>query len=186
MRLRDLARRLLSSRPMSTESGSAALDAGDRVFHDAYRGARDGVRAQVPILVVLPNELALHYRGERQLAPYSCPSFTAAKAAAHIAVALFALTGAQADPLHRNSGVARLLESIAAALDNELESDAKPLLVDIAALLTDCRRFAQAVCLERLTASCVLRSRATSGRKSCTSPSLPLLSRSLVCTRRRR
>jgi hypothetical protein len=129
---------------MGSESGSAPLEAGNRVFHDAYGTARDGVRHQVPVLVVLPNELALHHQGRRTLVAYSCPSFAAAKSAAHIAVALFALTCEESDAEHRRAGVARLLAAIVAALDNQPGSDSKPVDVEIAALLEICLRFAAA------------------------------------------
>lgn len=129
---------------MGTESGGAGLEAGNRVFHDAYQGARDGVRSQVPILVVLPSELALHHRGQRQAVPYSCSSFAAAKSAAHIAVALFSLTSADSDPTASRAGVARLLDSIGAALEQEAAAGEQPVEREITALLERCLRFARA------------------------------------------
>jgi hypothetical protein len=128
---------------MSSEPSSDAFDAGNRVFHEAYGGARDGVRQQGPILVVLPTELALHHQNQRQVRPYSCPSFARAKSAAHMAVALFALTGAESNPEHRRTGVARLLEHIAAALD-VTQPDPEPVDHEIQALLQRCLHFAEA------------------------------------------
>jgi hypothetical protein len=128
---------------MNSNPDSGALEAGNEVFHEAYAGARDGVRHQVPILVVLPTELALHYRNQRLVASYSRPSFCRAKSAAHIAVALFALTAAETEPQRQRKGVAGLLEHVAAALEPQ-QADREPLEDEIQTLLERCLRFARA------------------------------------------
>mgnify|MGYP001797433785 CR=1 FL=1 len=51
--------------------GNGALGSANEIFHEAYKGARDGVQQEVPVLVVLPSELVLHYRGERYPLPYT-------------------------------------------------------------------------------------------------------------------
>lgn len=128
---------------MSSGDGGAALDAGNRVFHEAYRGARDGVRHQAPILVVLSDELALHYQGQRRAWPYSQPAFALAKSAAHIAVALFSLTCVEVGPAQREAGVRGLCEHIAAALDTPGGPSSSPLRSEIQALLERCLGFAR-------------------------------------------
>ena len=128
---------------MNSDGDTSALDAGNELFHQAYRGARDGVRQQVAILVVLPNALALHRQDHRQSMPFSRPSFAQAKSAAHIAVALFALTCAEATGEQRRAGVARLLEHIGAALDSMQGATPAPLDPEIAALLEICLSFAR-------------------------------------------
>jgi hypothetical protein len=123
-----------------------ALDAGNHCFHEAYGAARTGIAHQVPILVLLPEELVLHHQDRRWTRPYSRPSFVQAKSAAHIAVALFALTCAESDPEQRNAGVARLLEHIAGALDLPPRSPGDPLGDEIRSLLKRCQAFAEAAC----------------------------------------
>src|SRR6478736_2027369 len=102
---------------MSCDSGIEALDAGNEEFHEAYRGARDGVRNQVPILVVLPTELVLHHGDRRRAVPYSRQSFARAKSAAHIAVALFALTCGETGTEQTRAGFAKLCEHVRGSLE---------------------------------------------------------------------
>ena len=128
---------------MSSESETDALGAGNRVFHEAYSGARDGVRDQVPILIVSPSELSLHHRNQRHALSYSRPSFASAKSAAHIAVALFALTCAESNAEQARAGIARLLQHSSAALDMTPRSDSE-LSDQIHALLQHCLAFARA------------------------------------------
>jgi len=116
------------------------LVAGNEVFHDAYSGAQHGVRGQVPILVVLPTEIALHHRNERNVVPYSRPWFDRAKTAAHIAVALFAYTSPESKPEAARAGIARLLAEISAGPEVSAPSDPGD---EIAALLARCVAFAQ-------------------------------------------
>ena len=125
---------------MSAQTRIAPLVAGNAVFHDAYSGAQDGVRHQVPILVVLPTELALHHRNERKLVPYSRALFDRAKAAAHVAVALFAYTAEEANPDDARAGIARLHAHISAALDASERSESNH---EIDALLERCVAFAE-------------------------------------------
>src|SRR4051794_36052136 len=120
---------------MSSGDGGAAFDAGNQMFHEAYREARDGVRHEAPILVVLSDTLALHHHGQRRSFPYFQPVFALAKSAAHIAVALFSLTGAEAEPAQRSTGVTRLTEHISAALHTLDPRDSAPLELEILALL---------------------------------------------------
>jgi hypothetical protein len=128
---------------MSSESETDAFAAGNRVFREAYGGARDGVRDQVPILVVLPTELALQRGNQRRSVSYSRPSFASAKSAAHIAVALFALTCAESKTQHARAGIGRLLEHITAALDLTQGSESD-LSREISTLLQRCLVFARA------------------------------------------
>ena len=125
---------------MSAHTSVAPLVAGNDVFHDAYSGAQDGVRHQVPVLVVLPTELALHHRNERKLVPYSRPLFDRAKAAAHIAVALFAYTCEESNPVETLPGIARLFAHLSAALDASDRSEAG---AEVEALLERCLAFAK-------------------------------------------
>ena len=129
---------------MSTDSRRQALEAGNELFHDSYGRARDGIKDQVPVLVLTPTELALHRGDQRRGIPYSCPAFARAKSAAHIAVALFALTRPDTTPEQRRAGVTRLLAHLAAAV---AEKHADPGMLDreIEALLERCQRFAEAV-----------------------------------------
>jgi hypothetical protein len=128
------------------------LQAGNDVFHEAYEATRDSARHEVPILVVMPSELALHYREERQGFPYSRPSFDRAKSGAHIAVALFALTCSEAPATRTREQLARLLEHTQAAQRELGDSpDSQPLNGEIRSLLGTCQRFAEAA-LERATA----------------------------------
>jgi len=128
---------------MDAESETDALGAGERVFHAAYSGAREGVRDQVPVLVVLPSELALHEQNRRQVVSYSRPAFARAKAAAHSAVALFALTCAESEAAQARAGIARLLEHLSPARDVAQRSDSE-LCEQIDALLEKCLIFARA------------------------------------------
>jgi hypothetical protein len=137
---------------MSSESETDALGAGDRVFHEAYSGARDGVRDQVPILVVLPNQLSLHQHNQREVAGYSRPSFASAKSAAHIAVALFALTCSEAKAEQARVGIARLLQQLSAALGAAQHLHTE-LSAEINALLQCCLIFARAAHEGRLSES---------------------------------
>jgi hypothetical protein len=128
---------------MSSDRSSEAFDAGNRVFHEAYGGARDSVRRQGPVLVVMPTELALHHRNQRLVVCYSRPSFVRAKSAAHIAVALFALTQPDAQEESQRTGLARLLAHIQVAL-GETHPDREPVDREIRALLQCCLHFARA------------------------------------------
>ncbi|HEY0465736.1 MAG TPA: hypothetical protein VGC79_16095, partial [Polyangiaceae bacterium] len=92
---------------------------------------------------VLPSELALHQQNQRQSAAYSRASFATAKSAAHIAVALFALTCPESKPANSRAGVARLLAHITAALDVAERPNAAAVDVEINALLQCCLGFAQ-------------------------------------------
>ncbi|MEI9949046.1 MAG: hypothetical protein WDO74_08690 [Pseudomonadota bacterium] len=128
---------------MSSDPSAAALDAGNEVFHEAYGGARDGVRTEVPVLVVLPTELALHRQNRRQGVPYPRPSFAQAKSAAHIAVALFTLDCAESNPENSRAAVAKLCQYIAAALDAQ-RAERAPVEDEIEALLQRCLDYARA------------------------------------------
>jgi len=81
----------MSDEPQYRQSLSSAND----LFHEAYGATRDGVSQQVPVLVLLANEVALHRGKERHVYEYGCEFFNHAKAAAHIAVSLFVLSGAE-------------------------------------------------------------------------------------------
>src|SRR6188474_606201 len=122
-----------------------ALESGNEVFHQAYGSARDGVREQVAVLVVLPTELAFHHQNQRRGMPYSRPSFAQAKSAAHIAVALFTLTDTKSDADSRE-GVARLREHVAAARDAAKRPDGTAVDEEVETLLERCARFAQIAC----------------------------------------
>jgi hypothetical protein len=74
------------------------LRTANRFFHDAYCNARDDIGQEIPTLVLMPRELVLHRLGERRAYPYSRAFFDAAKAAAHVAVALFALSQERRPP----------------------------------------------------------------------------------------
>ncbi|HEX2673828.1 MAG TPA: hypothetical protein VHM25_23275 [Polyangiaceae bacterium] len=128
---------------MSAQTAPAPLAAANELFRDAYGGAQDGVRDQVPILVVLATELSLRHREGRKLVPYSRPVFERAKAAAHVAVALFAYTAAESNQAEARAGIARLLKHISAALDGSERSDANH---EVDALLERCRTFANTAC----------------------------------------
>ena len=132
---------------MSTDSASAALDAGNALFHGAYGASRDGVRHSCATLVVLPTELVLHCQGTRRPFPYRSASFGRAKSAAHIAVAAFALTTAESFDVERRTQLSRLAAHASAALERlELESDdLKPIDHEIRELLQRGVTFARAV-----------------------------------------
>jgi hypothetical protein len=124
---------------MIAQAPDSPLAAANDLFHDAYSGAQDGVRNQVPVLVVLPTELVLCHCDERQRVPYSRPLFERAKTAAHIAVALFTYTTAESKPAETRASVARLLTHISAALDASEPSEPNR---QIEELLQRCRAFA--------------------------------------------
>ena len=124
------------------ERRMSALEAGNEAFHQAYSRARDGVRQQVPVLVVLSTELALHHQNRRRGLAYSRPSFAQAKSVAHIAVALFTLTDRESHA-DRREGVARLREHIAGAVDAAQPAPGAPLDEEIKTLLERCSGFAQ-------------------------------------------
>jgi len=128
---------------MSSHSGTDALDAGNRAFREAYDGARDAVRQQVPVLIVLPTEIALHRQNQRCAVPYSRPSFVRAKCAAHMAVALFALTCDESDREQARAGLARSIEHLSGAIRGPQPSDSE-LSREIRALLEVCLDFARA------------------------------------------
>jgi hypothetical protein len=94
-----------------------ALDAANDLFHEAYGATRDCVSLQVPVLVVLSGELVLHHHGERRAYPYSHPFFKAAKSAAHIAVALFALTCDESPTEQTHARLRALRKYVAESLD---------------------------------------------------------------------
>jgi hypothetical protein len=125
-------------------SQSKAMEAGNQVFHEAYGGARDGVRDQVPVLVVLPTELALHHQDQRRAFPYTRPAFAQAKSAAHIAVALFALTCAESKGKQARAGIGRLLQHISAALEVAPCAKGEPVNEAVQELLERCLGFARA------------------------------------------
>jgi hypothetical protein len=128
---------------MSSESGSNALDAANGIFHEAYGGARESLRHQIPVLVVLQGELALHQQNQRRVLPYSRPVFARAKSVAHIAVALFTLTDTESSRESQRTGVARLLDHITASLDETERSDPQPIEDAIKVLLERCLQYAQ-------------------------------------------
>lgn len=130
---------------MTAHPGTDPFEAGNHSFHDAYAGARDNVRHQVPILIVSPTEISLHRRGQRRVWPYSRPLFERAKVAAHVAVALFAFTAAESNPAEARTGIARLREHISAALAQASGSD------EIDVLLQRCLAFARSVCDQSFT-----------------------------------
>jgi hypothetical protein len=87
----------------------------------------------------LPTELALHHRNARKLVPYSRPLFERAKAAAHIAVALFAYASEESNRDRARAGIARLHAHIFAALEASGRSEPSD---EIATLLKRCVAFA--------------------------------------------
>ena len=114
---------------MACGSSVPSIDGADPIFHEAYDRARAESEGNAPLLIVMPGELALHLRGARRSFAYPHPPFHAAKAAAHVAVALYTLTGPSEDgslPLARASR----LESITTHLESTLErltvAEAKP------------------------------------------------------------
>ncbi|MEP7049358.1 MAG: hypothetical protein ABJB12_03355 [Pseudomonadota bacterium] len=101
-----------------------AFELGNLVFRDVYGAAKDNECHEVPILVLLPAELALHSAGQRRVYPYSDSSFDAAKAAAHVAVGLFAaaLLGlTKGDPGQRR--IERLVQSARAATQHNVADE---------------------------------------------------------------
>jgi len=126
---------------MASQSDDSALDAGNEVFHETYDGARNRVRHQVPILVVFPTDLILHSHDGRRAVGYCQPSFTRAKSAAHIAVALFALTGEEANPAEFRASLDGLIRHISAALAAASTSDCR-LSEEVHALLERCLQYA--------------------------------------------
>lgn len=138
---------------MGDESKQASdLEAANVVFHDAYAATRDGVRHEVPILVVLGDELALHLRGQRHGFSYSRRAFDSAKSAAHIAVALFALSCDEAFGTATRRRLDQLLEHARGAAAG-FERGADPsLAAEVLPLLRACLRFGEDLSLE--PASC--------------------------------
>jgi hypothetical protein len=105
---------------MLADSSIPALDGADQTFREVYGKARSDSATDAPLLVALAGELALHVRRERRSFLYSHPPFHTAKVAAHVAVALYALTGESgADRMPRET--ARRLESIHAHLKGALD-----------------------------------------------------------------
>jgi len=119
------------------------LEAGNEVFHGVYGEAQDNLRHQVPTLVVLPTELALHHACRRTALAYSSPLFTRAKVAAHLAVTLFTLTDAEMKRERADARLSPLIGHISAALDAPRPPDVPRDEVD--ELLERCLAFARAV-----------------------------------------
>ncbi len=119
------------------------LEAGDRVFHEVYGASRNGTRHDVPVLVVLPNELVLQRGNTRQRVFYSRPSFAKAKAAAHIAVACFALSQQDAGSAGRRDALSRLRDQLSAKPASTTESRRDHTRIDgeIQTLLECCANF---------------------------------------------
>ena len=125
-----------------------ALDAGDSLqaanqfFHDAYCNARDDVGQEIPILVLMPRELVLHRRGERSVHPYSRAFFDAAKAAAHVAVALFALSLKPPTEGDARARVGALRRHVVGSLDALKQDEAGKPDAELVVLLDACMKFA--------------------------------------------
>jgi hypothetical protein len=127
-----------------SSSAPTAFEAGNEVFHQAYSATRDDVRHEVPILIVLPSEVALRRNRDRQLFPYCRPSFGIAKSSAHIAVALFTLTqGSELDQRSRTR-LADLAQHMKGALEQLRQCEKAPINSEIRVLLENCARFAEA------------------------------------------
>jgi len=125
---------------MNTRPNTSPLEAGNEVFHAVYGRAQEEVRDEIPVLVVSPTQLVLRRGDQRRLWPYSQPLFARAKVAAHVAVALFALTSAKSKPQDSRSGGARLAEHISDTLAESRRSSSEADEVDV--LLEYCLAFA--------------------------------------------
>ena len=132
--------------------GGTPLDAGNLVFREVYSAAKHDECHGVPILVLLPTELALHSAGERRAYPYSHPSFDAAKATAHIAVALFAAAcaGTPTDAARRR--IEALVRSARAEPNARKDATEDTLGRENAALLRACQTFGELALRERTPA----------------------------------
>jgi hypothetical protein len=99
---------------MNTVSKPAAsLAAANRLFHDGYCAAREALTHEGPILILLPRELVLHRSGTRCSFAYPRAFFDAAKAAAHVAVVLFALSHASEPDAETRSRIESLRKHLA-------------------------------------------------------------------------
>lgn len=105
---------------MTCPSSIPTLDKADPIFHEVYDGARVSSEGDAPLLVVLPTEIALHADGARRAYGYPYPPFHAAKAAAHVAVALYTLTRRTSEEALSAESASRI-DSIAAHLRSSLE-----------------------------------------------------------------
>ena len=107
-------------------------------------------------MVVMPAEVVLHHRDRRWSKRYSCPAFDRAKSAAHIAVALYALSADESNLGRRGGGIVRLAGHVDAALTNFQHSHETELVRETVALLERCQRFAhvagEQISLEELRA----------------------------------
>jgi len=74
----------------------ALADAVNVQFHEAYDGARAGASLEIPVLVVLENELILVRRGARAEIGFTPELFHIAKSVAHAPIAAFVITHAVA------------------------------------------------------------------------------------------
>lgn len=68
-----------------------SLDDVNDAFHDAYAAARRRHEADAPMLVLLADELVVHWRGERRARVVRPVAFHAIKSVSHAPIALYAL-----------------------------------------------------------------------------------------------
>ena len=127
-------------------SWQKSLDAANLIFHEAYGARRDDASAEVPVLVLLADQLVVQQGAERRSVPFSCPAFSSAKSAAHIAVALFATTcHGEFDAAAR----ARLDGLLGRAVEAEValaQGARDALTAEVLALLELCRAYGEEAC----------------------------------------
>jgi len=128
-----------------------SLSSANELFHQAYGATRDGVSQRVPVLVLLANQVALHRGEERHAYDYGCEFFSHAKTAAHIAVALFVLGGAEKqeptrDPDPLTAAQARwkaVREHCRVALNGLQHASSQGSNADLVQLLEQCLAFGE-------------------------------------------
>jgi hypothetical protein len=119
----------------------APHDAANQHFHDTYCAAREDVRRDGPIMVVLAREIVLLRQEQRRAYHYSRPFFDAAKSAAHVAVMLFTLTSEQPLGPTARSRVEALNRHVVRTLDAFQGSSSAESWASIEPVLAACLRF---------------------------------------------
>lgn len=123
-RLKGLRGRPSREAPSRAEVGGP-LDAVNDDFHDNYQVARTRARREVPVFVVLADDLVLFHDDRRIAWSFSPRAFHVIKSVVHGPVALYAAfereEGAQLDPMqaHRLSALREKVECAGARLDQD-------------------------------------------------------------------
>jgi hypothetical protein len=115
---------------MNTPAYATSLTAANAVFHASYGAERAKAELQAPLIIVLAGEVVLHKNGQRDAFPFACPCFDAAKAVAHVVVALYVMAARSRQRTAHAEGLLRL-EAIRKHVEDSLDSlQAEPAAIE--------------------------------------------------------